>query len=147
MPTVRDAFHPLAPAPAVASPCRLPLLETSVPAGFPSPAQDYLEDEIDLSGYLIRHRAATYVMRVQGHSMQGAGILDGDLVIIDKSEDATNGKIVIACQGGEFTIKRMRRDRHGAWWLFPENPDYKPTRCADDCEIWGVVVGSVRRFR
>jgi DNA polymerase V len=130
----------------MASPCRLGIIETRVPAGFPSPAQDYLEDEIDLSGYLIRNPAATYVMRVQGYSMQGAGIMDGDLVIIDKSQDATNGKIVIACQGGDFTIKRLRRDSKGAWWLCPENPEFKPTRCADDCEIWGVVVGCVRRF-
>lgn len=142
---LRNDFPPH-PISATAAPCRLAFIETRVPAGFPSPAQDYLEDEIDLSSYLIRNPAATYVMRVEGHSMQGAGIMDGDLVIIDKSLTATSGRIVIACQGGEFTIKRLRQDKYGAWWLCPENPEFKATKCADDCEIWGVVVGCVRRF-
>ena len=137
---------PSVPAPAIMATCVVPSIETRVPAGFPSPAQDYLEDEIDLSSYLIRNPAATYMMRVEGDSMQGAGILDGDLVIIDKSLEVAHGRIVIACQHGEFTIKRAKKDRHGAWWLCPENPAFKPVRCVDDCEIWGIVVGCVRRF-
>jgi DNA polymerase V len=134
------------PVSVFSSSCVLMRLEARVPAGFPSPAQDYLDDAIDLSGYLIRNPAATFLMQVQGHSMQGAGILDGDLVIIDKSLKAGNGRIVIACQDGEFTIKRLRQDRRGMWWLCPEHPDFKPIRCMDDCELWGVVVGCVRRF-
>ena len=121
-------------------------LEAHIPAGFPSPAQDYLEDDIDLSGYLIRNPAATYVMQVQGDSMQGVGIMSGDLVVIDRSVRASHGRIVIACQGGEFTIKRLKRDRTGAFWLCPENPEFKPVRCQEDCEVWGVVVSSVRRY-
>lgn len=134
------------PVPAYASPCVVALVETLIPAGFPSPAADYLESDIDLSGYLIRNPAATYVMIVQGDSMQGAGIMNGDMVIIDKSQPLAHGKIVIACQHGEFTIKRAKKDRNGVWWLCPEHPDYKPVRCDDDCKIWGVVVGCARRY-
>lgn len=143
---ISSQIQKMQPIPAGATLCPIALLETRVPAGFPSPAQDYLEGIIDLSSYLIRNPAATYLMNVQGTSMQGVGIMDGDLVIVDKSLQAMSGRIMIACQGGDFTIKRLKQDHNGAFWLCPENPEFEATQCADDCEIWGVVTGCVRRF-
>src|SRR5829696_10196945 len=86
----------------------LPLLGRLVPAGFPSPADDYLEGEIDLNRLLIERPAACYLMRVSGSSMSGAGILDGDLVVVDRSVEAVPGHVVVAVIHGEMTIKRLR---------------------------------------
>ncbi len=137
------------PVPLADVPCVLVRHVLRAPAGFPSPADDDLEECLDLHGYLVRRPAATFVMQVDGDSMCDAGILHGDLVVIDKAEAAAPGRIVIAVQEGAFTIKRLRRDRHGRHWLCPENhdrPDLKPILCLEDCEIWGVVVGCVRRL-
>ena len=137
------------PMPLADAPCVLVRPVLRAPAGFPSPADDDLEERLDLHGYLVRRPAATYVMQVDGDSMKGAGILHGDLVVIDEAEAPTPGRIVIAVQLGEFTIKRLRRDDAGSYWLCPENrdrPELKPVRCLEDCELWGVVVGCVRRF-
>src|SRR5215216_4379648 len=91
----------------------LPLVGRLVPAGFPSPADDYLESEIDLNRYLIERPAACYLMRVSGSSMTGAGIMDGDLVVVDRSVEAAPGHVVVAVLDGEMTIKRLRRLRDG----------------------------------
>src|SRR5215216_5112104 len=85
-------------------PLTLPLLGRRVPAGFPSPADDYLEGEIDLNRYLIERQAACYFMRVSGHSMSGAGVMDGDLVAVDRSMEAVPGHVVVAVLYGEMTI-------------------------------------------
>src|SRR3954465_1142247 len=90
-------------------PLPLPLLGRLVPAGFPSPADDYLEGEIDLNRYLIDRPAACYLMKVSGPSMSGAGIMDGDLVVVDRSMEAKPGHVVVAVVGGEMTLKRLRR--------------------------------------
>ena len=135
--------------PLADAPCLLVRTVLLAPAGFPSPAEDYLEDCLDLHGYLVRRPAATFVMRVDGDSMRDAGILSGDLVVIDKAEEAAPGRIVIAVQQGEFTIKRLVRDARGRHWLCPENrdrPELRPIACLEDCELWGVVVGCVRRL-
>lgn len=117
-----------------------------VQAGFPSPATDYLEEGLDLNDYLVRHRAASFLFTVQGYSMQGAGIVDGDKVVVDRSIDPQHGHIVIAVVDGEYTIKRLYW-RGNRIELRPENPAFKPICFADGShlEIWGVVVGVVRR--
>lgn len=129
-------------------PLLLPLAAHRVPAGFPSPATDYAEDGLDLNGYLVQHPAATFLFSVQGHSMQGAGILDGDKVVVDRSVPARHGHIVIAVVDGEFTLKRLYQ-RHNRLELHPDNPDFQPIRLTPgkQLEIWGVVVGTVRRYR
>ena len=129
-------------------PLLLPLAAHRVPAGFPSPATDYVEDGLDLNGYLVQHPAATFLFSVQGHSMQGAGILDGDKVVVDRSVPARHGHIVIAVVDGEFTLKRLYQ-RHNRLELHPDNPDFQPIRLTPgkQLEIWGVVVGTVRRYR
>ena len=129
-------------------PLLLPLAAHRVPAGFPSPATDYLEDGLDLNAYLVQHPAATFLFSVQGHSMQGAGILDGDKVVVDRSVQARHGHIVIAVVDSEFTLKRLYQ-RHNRLELHPDNPDFQPIRLTPgkQLEIWGVVVGAVRRYR
>ena len=127
----------------------LPLLGRLLPAGFPSPADDYLDGEIDLSRYLIERPAATFLMRVAGESMRGAGILDGDLVVVDRSLDAQSGHVVVAVCGGEMMIKRLCRLRDGRVVLRADNPDFPEFVIGESlpAEVWGVVVGVVRKLR
>ncbi len=114
---------------------------------FPLPATDYLEDGLDLNAYLVQHPAATFLFSVQGHSMQGAGILDGDKVVVDRAVDARHGHIVVATVDGEFTLKRLYQ-RHNRVELHPENPAFPPIQFtgSTQLQIWGVVVGVVRRY-
>ena len=124
----------------------LPSFVFSIPAGFPSPATDYIEEGLDLNDYLVRHRAASFLFTVQGYSMQGAGIVEGDKVVVDRSIDPQHSHIVIAVVDGEYTIKRLYW-RGNRIELRPENPAFQPICFADgsQLEIWGVVVGVVRR--
>lgn len=125
----------------------LPQAESRVPAGFPSPADDGREG-LDIAAYLVRRPESTYFVRVSGDSMTGACIFDGDLLIVDRSLDARSGDIVIAVLDGEFTVKRLRREG-GRIELLPENPRFRKIvlDVGTELEIWGVVTGSVRRFR
>ena len=118
----------------------LPLFGSKIPAGFPSPADDHLEAKIDLNQHYIRHPAATFFVRVQGHSMLGAGIHNNDMLVVDRSLQAQNGSIVIAVVNGELTVKRLAINGAEVW-LKPENPDYQPLQIQDgmDFHIWGVV--------
>jgi DNA polymerase V len=118
----------------------LPLYASRVAAGFPSPADDHLEDTLDLNEHLVRHPAATFFVRVQGDSMTGAGIHHGDLLVVDRSLEPKSGAIVIAVVNGELTVKRLKVD-HGGVWLMPENPNYPPLEIKEgtDLMIWGVV--------
>lgn len=118
----------------------LPLYATRVQAGFPSPADDYMEDKLDLNSHLIQHPSATYFVRVTGDSMINAGIHDGDLLIVDRSLDAVDGKIVIAAIDGELTVKRLG-SKNKTRYLFAENPRYHPIELKkeNDVVIWGVV--------
>lgn len=124
-----------------------PLFLYKVPAGFPSPATDYMEDGLDLNEFLIQHKAATFLFRVQGDSMRDAGIVDGDKVVVDRSLEPQHNQIVVAVIDGEYTIKRLYRTR-SCFELRAENRNYKPIVIAADSqlEIWGVVVGVVRRY-
>ena len=126
---------------------KLPLLGESVQAGFPSPADDWLEDAIDLNQRFIKNPAATFLMRVAGDSMKDAGILHGDVVAVDRSLEARPGRIIVASVCGEFTIKRLWRMR-GKLWLKAENPDYQPIEITDELEVVtvGVVVSVLRQL-
>jgi DNA polymerase V len=129
-----------------AVPLRLPiaLFSTRVQAGFPSPADDYVEDRLDLNELLVRHREATYFLRVQGDSMVGAGIHPGDLIVVDRSIHPVDGHVVVAEVEGELTVKRLRF-RQGAPELHPENPAFPILRFREGQElrIWGVVTNAV----
>jgi DNA polymerase V len=136
--------HRLAPVPLVASRTRkVPYFVAKVPAGFPSPAEQYLEESIDLNQHLIPsgHEAATYIIRVSGWSMIGAGIHDGDELVVDRAEENALGKVVVAVHNGAMTIKRLRK-RAGKLVLMAENPHYPDRVIAegDEFSIWGVVV-------
>ncbi|WP_294284308.1 translesion error-prone DNA polymerase V autoproteolytic subunit [uncultured Sphingomonas sp.] len=122
------------------------LLVESTPAGFPSPAQDDMEEPIDLASWLIDHPAASYVMRVAGHSMVDAGISDGDLVVVSRAVEARPGDIVVALVDGDRTMKRLRRSG-GRLWLVPEAEGYSRIPVTETTEIWGVVVALARRYR
>ncbi|PKN75562.1 MAG: peptidase S24 [Candidatus Cloacimonetes bacterium HGW-Cloacimonetes-2] len=117
-----------------------PLIGTSVPAGFPSPATDYIEGSLDLNEYLIQHKASTFFVRAAGYSMINAGIGPDDILIVDRALEAVHKRIVIAIVNGEFTVKRLRIE-NGEYWLAPENDDYEPLKIEEDSAftIWGVV--------
>lgn len=123
----------------------LPLFSAKVAAGFPSPADDYVEGALDLNALLIERPAASFFVRVTGDSMTGAGIFPGDIVLVDRSLEPRNGQIVIAVLNGEMTIKRLRRTREETW-LEPENAAYPVLRVSEDdaFEVWGVVKNAIR---
>ena len=102
---------------------KIPLVSSSVPAGFPSPADDYIEGQLDLNEHFIRNPSSTFCVRVTGESMKDAGILPQDILIVDRSLDWKDGSIVIAVVDGELTVKRLFQQR-GHVALVPENPDY-----------------------
>jgi len=129
-------------------PLILPLYAGRVPAGFPSPAEDYLEAQLDLNEYLVRNKAATFLMWVEGNSMTGAGIFHGDLIVVDRAAEPVSGSIVVAAVNGEHTVKRLRRTSDCVW-LEPANPEFRPIRVDHDAElrIFGVVQYSVHNPR
>lgn len=111
-----------------------------VPAGFPSPAQDYYEGSIDLNKHLIADATSTFIVRVSGESMSGAGISDGDELIVDRSLAPVNGSVVVAILDGELTVKRLRITGKGVV-LQAENHDYPDIAVAElsDLSVWGTV--------
>ena len=120
--------------------CLRPLATDSVAAGFPSPADDYIETGIDLNEALIRHPSSTFFLRVSGDSMRGAGIQHGDLLIVDRSLEFRSGKIVVAVIEGAFTLKRLVQHQ-GQWQLEAAHPAYPATPLNDDLDhcLWGVA--------
>jgi DNA polymerase V len=118
----------------------LPLVQSRVSAGFPSPADDYLEIKLDLNKYLIQHPTATFYVRVKGDSMENAGIFDDDLLIVDRAKDSKDLDIIVGVLDGEFTVKRLVK-KAGRVFLHPENDNYKPIRIEEenDFRVWGVV--------
>ena len=126
----------------------LPLFASHIAAGFPSPADDYVEGMLDLNQHLVAHPAATFFLRVTGESMIGAGIYPGDLLIVDRSITPSHGLIVVAAVDGDLTVKRLEQ-RHQQVRLLPENPAFLPIVPSDDSQwqIWGVVTHSVRDHR
>ncbi len=122
----------------------VPMFTAQVAAGFPSPADDYLEGNLDLNTYLIQHPVATYFVRVTGDSMIGAGIHSGDILIVDRSLEPTSRRVVIAIVNGELTVKRLIR-KSDRVILMPENERYKPIEIKDETEleVWGVVTSVI----
>jgi DNA polymerase V len=125
---------------------KTPLYASSVPAGFPSPADDYLESYIDLNEVIVGNQAATFFVKVDGDSMVGAGIFAGDMLVVDRSLSASHGRVVVALVEGEFTVKRFVRIR-GRTYLYPENKKYTPIDVTEIEEfmVWGVVTTVIHK--
>lgn len=125
----------------------LPLDSTKVSAGFPSPAADYVDGRLDINEYLIRNPVSTFFFPVEGDSMEGAEIFDGDILVVDRSIKAMHGSIVIAFVDGERLVKRLY-NRAGKIALVAENPKYPPLVIHEGNEltVWGVVVGRFKRM-
>ena len=119
-------------------------LYNSVAAGFPSPAEDHMESSLDLNQHLIKHPSATFYVYARGDSMVSAGISDGDMLIVDRSLEATNDSIVVAIINGEFTVKSISKVNEHLY-LMPHNTSYNPIKITEemDFEIWGVVTHSI----
>jgi len=119
----------------------LPLYLSRIKAGFPSPAEDYLDKKLDLNEHLIKHPASTFFVKVKGDSMVGAGINSGDILIVDRSLEPKDKRIVVAVVNGDFTVKRICK-RGEKLSLLSENLKYGPIEIKDgmDFEVWGVVV-------
>ena len=126
----------------------LDFADGGIRAGFPSPAQDYMTESIDLNRELVRHPATTFYARAVGESMKDCGIDDGDLLVIDKAIDPQEGDIVVAYIDGEFTLKRVKFDTKGdCLWLMPANKDYTPIKVTEDNNfiVWGVLTYNIKR--
>jgi DNA polymerase V len=125
----------------------LPFVDVAISAGFPSPADDFIELSIDLNRHLIKHKDSTFFAKVKGHSMKNAGIFDGDLLVIDKSIAPQDGKIAICQIDGAFTIKRIKIEKNVVW-LIAENEEFKPIKVTEENElmIWGIVLHSIKSF-
>lgn len=123
---------------------KLPVFLGRLPAGFPSPADDYLEGKLDLNRHLIKHPAATFFVRVSGDSMIDAGIHTGDLLVVDRSLEATDGNVIVAALDGELTVKRLSK-RGQTLRLLPANKRYQPIEIQTHqaFEIWGVVTNVI----
>lgn len=123
-----------------ATQCPLPLALCRVAAGFPSPADDYMEGSLDLNEHVIKHPSATYFVRASGDSMSGAGIFDGDLLIVDRSLEPVHGKVAIVEVNGQLTVKRLYK-LNGRVLLQSENESYPPIELQEGNEVvvWGVV--------
>ena len=122
----------------------IPLFESRVQAGFPSPGDDYSEGMLDLNDYLIPHKTTTFFVRVTGESMTGAGIFPGDMLIVDRSLDPSDGKVIIAVLNGEMTVKRLKQKRDSLL-LCSENERYPDIQVTgeDDFSTWGVVTNVI----
>ncbi len=134
--------------PALENPIPVPAFTSSVQAGFPSPAEDYIEKQLDINELVIQHPAATFFVRVEGESMRDANIHTGDILVVDRSVEPGNGKIVIAVIDGEFTVKRFVMDAEGAY-LVPENPEFPTLKIEEgsDFQVWGVVTFVIHKTR
>lgn len=118
----------------------IPLFSSTVPAGFPSPAEDFVEDTLDLNEYMVHHPAATFFVRVSGNSMINAGIHQDDILVVDRALKASNNSIAIVALNGELTVKRVSLEKEKLF-LMPENPTYSPIEVTPDeqFDIWGIV--------
>ncbi len=140
MPMNVDAVY----APDLSTRYALPVFLGRLPAGFPSPADDYIEGKLDLNRHLIKHPAATFFVRVTGDSMIGAGIHSGDLLVVDRSLDAVDGNVIVAALDGELTVKRLFRQGE-TLRLLPANAEYQPIEILTQqtFEIFGVVTNVI----
>lgn len=124
----------------------MPLAHTGVSAGFPSPADDFKELRISIDQEVVKNEEATFYARVAGQSMQGAGLDDGDLLVIDRSKEPEDNAIAVCFIDGEFTVKRLKVEAECVY-LMPENPNYSPIKVTEDNQliIWGVVTYVVKK--
>ena len=125
----------------------IPFADLGISAGFPSPAQDFLDMSIDLNKELIKNPTATFYGRVKGDSMRDLGIADGDLLIIDRSVKPTTGRIAVCFIDGEFTVKTIKIENDYIW-LIPANENYKPIKVTEDNDfvVWGIVIHVIKSF-
>ena len=125
----------------------VPIIESGISAGFPSPADDFLDASIDLNKAFIKHPATTFCGRVKGNSMKDLGIHNGDLMIIDKSLEPKNGAVAVCYIDGEFTVKKIKIESD-CCWLIPANENYSPIKVTPDNEfiIWGIVTHVIKSF-
>ncbi len=126
----------------------LPYADQGIQAGFPSPAQDYITESIDLNKEIVKHPAATFYGRVSGDSMIEEGIEEGDLLVIDRSIEPEEDDLVVCCVDGEFTLKRIRIEPDRIW-LIPSNETFDPIMVTPDNQftVWGVVTHTIKRKR
>ena len=119
----------------------------SVEAGFPSPADDFIDQSLDLNEYLVEHPTATFFVRVSGDSMRDAGVASGDILIVDRAKDPGHNAVVIAFINGELTVKRIRT-KDGRLFLAPDNPEFTPIEITPDAdfEVWGVVTYVIHKL-
>lgn len=125
----------------------LPYYSSGIKAGFPSPAADFDETKISLDKELVKNKEATFYARARGDSMTGAGIDDGDIMVIDRSLEPQNNKIAVCIIDGEFTVKRIKKEKDNLY-LVPENDNYKPLKinAANELIIWGIVTYVIKKI-
>jgi DNA polymerase V len=125
---------------------RIPFIKEGVSAGFPSPAADFMETNIDLNKELSENQLATFYIKVKGNSMIDAGINDKDVLVVDRSLEPQNNKIAICFIDGEFTVKRILVEKE-CLYLMPENPNYSPIKITEENEliIWGIVTYVIKK--
>lgn len=129
------------------NPLEIILTQTGISAGFPSPADDFKEFKISLDKTLVKNKEATFYAKVSGQSMVGAGLDDGDLLVVDRSLEPQHNSIAVCFIDGEFTVKRLQVDKDGVA-LLPANPAYKPIKVTDDndFQIWGIVTHVIKKL-
>lgn len=142
----KDTRHLIFYTPDKSNPSELVVIDEGVSAGFPSPADDFKETRISLDKALVKNEEATFYARVRGESMIGAGLDDGDLLVIDRSLSPENNKIAVCFIDGEFTVKRLKI-RNKDLYLIPENSKFKPIKIIDENEflIWGIVTYVIKK--
>ncbi len=135
--------------PDLSTELNLQYADAGIRAGFPSPAQDYINETIDLNKDLIRHPASTFYGRVVGDSMIEEGIQEGDILVIDKSIEPENDDLAVCCLDGEFTLKRIRITNDNRVFLIPSNRKYRPIEVTPDNEfmVWGIVMYTIKANR
>ena len=124
----------------------IPFYESNVSAGFPSPAEDFMDLDLNLQEYLVQHPSATFCVKVTGDSMQNAGIFSGDVMVVDRALEPKNKTIVLAVLDGEFTVKRIHK-KGDSLYLNPENENFKPIEITEeiDFKVWGVVTHIIHK--
>ena len=124
----------------------IPFYQSNVPAGFPSPAENFMDLDLNLQEYLVQHPSATFCVRVTGDSMQNAGIFSGDVMVVDRALEPKNNTIVLAVLDGEFTVKRIQK-KGKELFLKPENKDFKAIQITEEMnfQVWGVVTHIIHK--
>ena len=125
----------------------LPFVAQGIPAGWPSPAEDHLENELDFNKDFIKNPSSTFYTRIKGDSMKDVGINDGDIAIVDRSLEPKTGKIAVCYIDGQFTIKTVVIEKN-VIWLVAQNEKYEPIRVTKDNDfiIWGIVINVIKSF-